>query len=235
MKALRFVLPVALAMIAAPAYAHFLWINTVRDTSGEVTVQLCFAEDGEPGEAHLVPRLEKVPLMANKAGEKPTEVKTEAVVGEKTGYRGAKGTADTVYTTGHELGLITRGENTYLLYYTAKHIDLSKPEALKGVARAEHLKLDLVPTLDKDTMEVTVLFDGKPVAAGSQVLVETPNVGRDEHTTDANGKVSFKLTEKGHYELRARYKNEVAGEKDGKKYPYEMYYGTLVLDVPAAK
>lgn len=236
MRILRYSLALLIALTAAPAYAHFLWINTVKDTSGETTVQLCFGEEGEPGEANLVDRLAKVPLLANKAGEKPAAVKTEKQVTGETAFFGAKGDSEGVaWTSALDHGVSSRGANTYLLQYWAKHLDAAKPETLKTLARAENLRLDVVPTIDKDDVEVVVLFDGKPVAAGSQVLVEIPNVGRDEHTTDAKGKVKFKLAGGGHYELRAKYKNEVAGERDGKQYPYEMHYSTLVMNVPGAE
>ncbi len=232
MKILRYTLPLLLALAAAPAYAHFLWINKQQESSGDSVVQLCFAEVGEPGEAHLVDRLKDVPLLAYKAGEKPTQLKTEKQAGEKTGFFGAKGADDTVYTSSLDYGVISRGDKTFVLQYTAKYLDLASPESLKAIARAEHLHLDLVPSITGDEVEVTLLHDGKPVAAGSQVKVETPNVGIEELTTDAAGKVKFKLTEKGHYELRARYQIDTPGERDGKAYTHEMHYATLVMDVP---
>ena len=69
MKLLRYLLPVAAILLAAPAYAHFLWINVVRDTSGQPTVQLCFGEEGEPGEAHLVEPVHGHPLAEMGRGE----------------------------------------------------------------------------------------------------------------------------------------------------------------------
>lgn len=235
MKLLRYLLPVAAILLAAPAYAHFLWINVVRDTSGQATAQLCFGEEGAPGEAHLVDRLAKVKLLSTKAGEKPTELKTEKQLTGETGFFGSKLASDDVaLTSSQEYGLIERGGAAYLLHYYAKNLNATKPESLKTLARAENLRLDVVPSINKDEVELVVLFDGKPAPAGSQVLVEVPDVGRDEYATDADGKVKFKVQGGGNYEIRARVKEEKPGERDGKKYAHEMHYSTLVMTMPTA-
>lgn len=231
----RFALPIVLALLAVPAHAHFLWLTVAKDSGGEPIVQLCFSEVGQPGEHFLVDQLEPAKVLVHKAGAKPVVVETKKEVNEKTGFRGAAAVPGASYSTSLEYGVRARGEENYLLNYTAKYLDLANPESLQSLARAENLRLDVVPSVEKDQVTITVLFDGKPIAAGSQVKIEAPNVGQDEHTTDANGKVTFKITETGHYEVRARYQHNQAGERQGKKYPHEMYYGTLVLNVPARK
>ncbi|HTN73698.1 MAG TPA: DUF4198 domain-containing protein [Pirellulaceae bacterium] len=235
MKLLKYLLPVGLAMLmAAPAYAHFLWINTVKDSSGAATVQLCFGEEAGPCEANLVDRIAKVKLMHQKADGKPAELKTEkSVNGDKGSFNAQLPTADGAFTAAWDYGMIERGGKTFVLNYYAKHIDASQPDAIKAVAKSESLRLDIVPAIAKDVCELTVIFDGKPAPADSQVLVVSSTQDEQELKTDAHGKVSFKLAPGTKYELRARVKNDKPGTRDGKEYAHEMHYCTLVFTTPA--
>jgi uncharacterized GH25 family protein len=85
-------------------------------------------------------------------------------------------------------------------------------------------------------MELQVLFNGKP-AVKSQVMIWTPDKyeKETEQFTDDNGKVKFKVNQKGLWQIRARHQNNVAGKRVDKEFPFERHYSTLVLKYGEAK
>jgi uncharacterized GH25 family protein len=219
------------AMVSLPAWAHFIFVATGPNAAGKPAVHLIFGEDAILGEANLLDRVAHAKLWVHEAGKAPVEVKLEKEVkGEHGTWTAPVDLTGKAFTASCEYGVLSRGEKKYLLNYHAKNLNAIDPVSLKTFGRTENLKLDIVPTITGEQGELQVLFDGKP-AANAQVMIWTPDKyeKETEQFTDADGKVKFKVNQKGIWTVRARHQHDQAGERDGKAYPYEMHYSTLVL------
>jgi uncharacterized GH25 family protein len=226
--------PLALALLlvglaVSPAFAHFLWINKITKES-QPMVQLCFGEEASPGEAEFVERVAKAQFWQQQPGAKPALAKLEKEINVDYGCFTGPVEPQAGLAAAWDYGVISRGEKTFLLQYYAKHLDLARADEIKQFGRTEHLRLDVVPAISGDECVVTVLFDGKPAPAGSQVMVGIPGQKQQELKIDDAGKARFALASKGKHELRARVQHDKPGERDGMTYTHEMHYTTLVME-----
>ncbi|WP_425616972.1 DUF4198 domain-containing protein [Anatilimnocola sp. NA78] len=231
MKIASFAALALVCLVAVPAWAHFIFIATGPNAAGKPAVHLIFGEDAVLGEANLLDKVAHTKLWTHEAGKPPVEVKLEKEIkGEHGTWTAPQDLTGKAYSATCEYGVLARGEKKYLLTYHAKNINAIDPAGLKNFARAENLKLDIVPTINGEAGELQVLFDGKP-AAKAQVMIWTPDKyeKETEQFTDDEGKVKFKVNQKGIWTVRARHQHNQAGKKDDKEYPYEMHYSTLVL------
>ena len=220
-----------LSLLAAPAWAHFIWISTAPNAAGKPAVHILFGDDSIASEAKFLDNVAHTKVWSHEAGKPPVEVKLEKEVsGENGTWMATTDGKKRAYTATCEYGVSARGKEPFLLVYHAKHIDATDPAALKNFARIESLKLDIVPTINGEEGELQVLFNGKP-AAKAQVMIWTPDKyeKETEQFTDDSGKVKFKANQKGLWQIRARHQNDVPGKKGDKEYPFERHYSTLVL------
>ncbi len=220
----------AVTLLAATAQAHFVWVFTLADSTGKVVPHVCFGEVPEPSEAHLLDNVKQTKAWIQQPGKEPqplTLVKQAGKeVGSWTADVDAKGAA--IFAT-CDYGVIERGGKSFLLQYYAKKLEAT-PEQLKAFGRIEKLPFDIVPTLSGDECQLTVLWNGKPVAE-SEVTIEKLGAEPQKLKTDAEGRVSFKTTGAGEYSARAKRVADQPGERDGKSYPSESHYSTLTLIV----
>jgi uncharacterized GH25 family protein len=230
MKLIRPCLALVLAFaLATPTFAHFLWINKVTGEGGKTTVQLCFGEEAEPGEAEFVDRVAKAQFWQQSGSDKPALTKLEKEVAGDVGCFSGAVDNGAGLAAALDYGVISRGEKTFVLQYYAKHLDLARADEVKQFGRTEQLRLDVVPAISGEECTLTVLFEGKPAPAGSQVMVGVPGQKQQELKTDDQGRVKFTLGSEGKHEIRARVQHDKPGERDGKAYTHEMHYVTLVL------
>ncbi len=226
-----------LGLAAVPAWAHFVWIATAPNAAGKPAVHILFGEDAIACEANLLDNVKQTQVWAHAAGQQSVAVKLEKEVkGEHGTWMAPLDLKGKAFTATCEYGISSRGKEPYLLVYHAKHLDATQPDALQNFARIESVKLDIVPTINGEAGELQVLFDGKP-AVKSQVMIWTPdkNEKETEQFTDDNGKVKFKVNQKGLWQIRARHQNDVPGKRGGKEFPFERHYSTLVLKNGEAK
>ena len=75
--------PLAMLIVAAPASAHFVWIELVREKDGKSTAHVYFSEGATPGEGHLIERIGHTSVKFHPAGGEPIAVAMKpAVTGE---------------------------------------------------------------------------------------------------------------------------------------------------------
>jgi uncharacterized GH25 family protein len=221
----------ALVVLAAPgAQAHFIWFDLAPAQSGR-EARLYFGEEAAPGEAHLIGKVAHAKAWLRTPGSEPTEVKlaapgkdAEALVAPcptATEAASLEGSCD--------YGVYERGPGVLLQYYAkalsgdwAKHPEL---------ARAERLKLDIVPSAAGGKLAVEVLYEGQGVA-NTEVVIVDPAGEIHELKTDAAGHAEIKASAGRHAIRAAKVETDRSGQRDGKKYAQTWHYATLVLDVP---
>ena len=216
---MRFLLALGLGvLLVQPAFGHFVW---VARSDGEIRVY--FGEAPEPSDAKLLGRLSALKAWHAEDGEFKVLEFSKATDGE-LGWLGASSQAsqvdiDCVY------GLFTRGDVTRRLHYTAKYVDARKNTGAKASGK---LVLDVVPTVNDDTVSFKILLHGKPLSECELTVYGDEN---RVLKSDEQGVVSLKTGKSNQLRVRAKATDETAGETDGKSYSGTSFYCTLVLDM----
>lgn len=216
------------AMQPLAAHAHFLWLLQ-KTSNGEKQVHVYFGEVAEGDDPDLLDRVADAEVQQlSKQGQLKTLKLTkgsDSLVAELDGQ--AKGEA---FVLTHDLGVMTRGDDTFLLRYYAKTGPALSSKAWKSIDSSKHLALDLVPRQVGNTVEVSVLWNGTPVS-GAQVKVYGPGIEDFEADSDEKGLASFPIGDNGVYSIRARHIEDKAGTADGEDYAQTRHYSTLALKI----
>jgi uncharacterized GH25 family protein len=222
--------PLAVALLASSAAAHFVWITVESDSGGQPQAQVHFGELAEPDSAALLDNVAKVQVWAGAAAEKGEPLKLSKHITDEVGSWVAAVPAGTRAVSGSvNYGVLDRRGQVFLLMYHARYLDAAAN--LKAIGRDERLPLDVVPEISGGQCVLQVLFEGKPVA-GSEVVLLDPEGNEQTKKTDESGKVTVDGTKPGLHSIRAKWVVEKAGEHEGKKYAQVNHYSTLALRVP---
>jgi uncharacterized GH25 family protein len=226
-----FGLACALALAAPAARAHFIWLDLKSADGGKSQARLYFSEEPEPGEADLIGKAAKVKVWLRKADGTLAEVKLNpAGEAEAALVADCADAAASSLEGNWDYGVYSHGPKGMLLNYYAKGLgaDWAKNPQL---ARAEKLKLDVVPTLADKKLAVQVLYDGKAVSKADVQFVD-PAGEHHDLTTDEQGRAEIS-TAGGKWAVRANViEADKGGERDGKKYQQTWHYATATFDVP---
>lgn len=217
----------AVAALALPARAHFIWIIPGPDGRG---ARVVFGDELKPTGPEFLPKIERAEFWALEST--PT---AHAVAKTRDGasYRldvpeGLRG----ILAGECRYGTLSRGsKEPFLLIYHARAalpFELGKQPATP----CERLTLDIVPLGGADVGRFQVLWQGKPLAGAE---VSTHPAG-DQKTatlkTDGQGRFEYRPTAAGLYGLRVLHEEPTAGEHQGKKYKTVRHYATLTFTVP---
>ena len=217
--------------LAAPARAHFIWLDLQPGAGGQGQARLYFAEEPGPGEAELIGKAAQVKVWLRQADGTVTDLKLAAAGADEAALVADCASKGTSLEGTWNYGVYTRGNTAGpLLLYYAKGLSGDWAQDAK-LARAEKLKLDIVPTLAGKKLAVQVLYDGQPVK-DNEVLFVDPAGEHHDLTTDSEGRARIDATA-GKWGVRAaKIEADKAGEQDGKKYSQTWHYATLTVDVP---
>ncbi|MGC4006870.1 MAG: DUF3386 family protein [Pirellulales bacterium] len=230
---------VALLLTAATAQAHFVWTRTLPGSDPIKTkIEVCFGEEAGAGEAHLVEKIKQTktwPITAEKSETlSMTEIQEwrDRRLSSRRRDRRNAGPSKPFVTTASW----PRAGAPFQLNYFAKTLTaagLADPK--NAVAKNSKLQISVRPV--DHALELTLLWDGKPVAE-KKILVAAPgSSGEVELTTDAAGTVKVETKTAGQLWALVLIEEKTAGEKDGKKFDLIKNYATLTVPVagkPAA-
>ncbi|WP_435006871.1 Kelch repeat-containing protein [Tundrisphaera lichenicola] len=205
-------------LLSRSASAHFLWLTTEPSAGpeGGFTIRAFLNETPTPGGPDflkyvrgVVPNTDGIPL--------PVIASEESVDAHWSGQLPTRVDAEL------DLGLKTKAETTYRLYYTARcqnsEITEDAPEE-RGLLRAR--------VISKGGKRlVQVLFDGKPVESRIKVLPEDGEP--TELTSDSLGLAQVDGIEDGKTALWANWVDPKPGEVDGKPFAETRYYASLTF------
>jgi N-acetylneuraminic acid mutarotase len=218
----------AVAVMTCAARAHFIWVVT-EPAEQPTTVRLYFGEVAGPDDPELLDRVtgaEAWIIGGRRSEPKPLTFKKDgdALVAEIPA-----GTAAAPVVLRHTYGVISRGEEPFLLKYYGKGLPSALPGSWTAIDDREKLPLEIVPRLDGGSVAVEVRWQGAPVKSAT-VTVHGPGLDEAiEGETDEHGVVSCALKSAGLYSIRARMIDKTPGEHDGKTYAEVRHYSTLSL------
>lgn len=224
MKRIFSAMVLALAFgVSSIAHAHFVWVMK----SGDI-VQLHFSEGPEAPEPALLKNIQSAKVWAQvpggRGGAKLVEVPMTLTEESLSGSVDTKATAVIV---SHDYGVVSKGDAPFLLKYLAKQNISPLPGQWDAVKDAEHLPLEITPSMTGSTLKLSVTWKGQP-AAGLEV--KTSGCGLDETlTTDDKGVVSCEPKADGILTVRAKQVENTSGELESKTYDSIRTYSTLTL------
>jgi YHS domain-containing protein len=213
------------------ALAHFLWLESVKPGASGPAVRMYFSETAQPDDPSLLDRLGDVRAFFRSIDGKPQPLPLrradDALVATEIGND------PSVIALSHTYGVMTRGDETFLLQYHAKAYRATRPADWQRFGTVKELPLEIMPRLDGQRMELTVLWHGKPLA-GAEVVVSGPGITSIKEASDGEGRVAFALGTPGVYSARARHFESAEGSGDGKKYSSVRHYSTLTVSLDEA-
>jgi len=219
-----------LALANTPAQAHFAWLVLAEDGG---SVEVYFSEDATSNDAGLLDYVAGAKLW-QVAGDDvrplPLKQSEDALSAPLPGAGGRK----RLVVLRHELGVIERQGETFLLNYYAKAGPTLRHAAWKNPAPRKLVDLDILPQPHGEDVRLRVLWQGKP-AAGAQVVIAGPGVKNIETETNDQGEAEFSPHKPGLYSIRARHIEKRSGTADGKKFNSVRHYATLALPIAEAR
>jgi hypothetical protein len=222
---LRLLAAVILIALPAAALGHFPFLVPDGPTKGKAV----FSDNLKADKDVPIDRIANTKLVViadGKASEltwtldKPANCYTFDVPG--TGSRIVVGTTD--------YGVLQRGDSKpFLLRYYPKAVFGDLPDPEKATV-GDKVPLELVPVAAGGQLRFKVLAGGKPLAK-ADVLVIVPGESQTKVVQSDDGGLTPEFDKAGAYGAQVRRVEEMAGERDGKKYAEVRHYATLVVSL----
>ena len=211
----------------ATADAHFLFIQVGPHAEAGRNVEVFFSERATAGDPKFVAKVAHTDLWLQAEPGKFTPLTVNRGTDRLRAYLP---TSQSVSVVGQcEYGVLKR-EKSFLLRYYPKAVS-GKPDEVEKLTRREQIPLEIMPTFAKDSITLTVLRDGKPLANTLLTTIDS-DLSNEELTTDANGRATWPVTAPGQYAVYVKHVTAEAGNKNGEKYDEIREFATLAFDWP---
>lgn len=229
----RALLCLPLLLAATPVWGHYLWvgINPKDNTANVYFEEGPAARDGKYLDPFVSGGKTWIRTLSQPEAT-PLEV-SDTKQGDKRWLSGSL-TADAPRSVDSygKFGTYSYGKTEVLLHYYAKYLDVATTEQMEKLARAEQLKLDILPRADGDSIRLQVLWQGEPAPAERPMYIRGPGGFRQTLKTDQNGQVSFSPKAQGQYLMRTSVQLDESGTDDGKPYEQIRHHSTLTMQLP---
>ena len=211
------------------ANAHFLWI--VANPNGKVgEVHAYFSETATPDDPKLLEKLQGMKVVAigsERGNSKRQEIELQRIDDALVGALTEKIQSPLAAT--HTYGVITRGNDSFLLKYYAKAYPSILPGNWKAIADNDVAEFEITPRLDGEELVLQVTWQGRPVA-GDQVTIEGPGIkDKIQGDTNSEGQYRAKLPGSGLFSIRSRHTEKSDGKHGDQNYAGIRHYASLSL------
>ena len=228
-------LVLAYAVLSPSVRAHYLWIAVDQPAGKNQVANVYFEESPAPGDGHYLDHFIGTSKTWIRTLSKPQpKLLTLAEINEQDKrwlQSPLKQSAPRSIDAYGKFGVYAYGNTKVLLHYYARNLDVRSHDALHELGRAEQMKLDIVPHDSQQQVDLTVLWQGKPVE-GRMVYIRGPGGFRQNVTTDQRGRVTFTPQKSGGYRFRTSVEENIPGEEGGEKYELIRHNATLLLQLP---
>jgi hypothetical protein len=212
----------ALVVVLAPrtTNAHFLWVNTTGNAD-DPHAFLYFSESASERDYRLPERVAKSDFWQRSAGGDKRKLDARLVEAEgEIGLRAPLDAKDNVALEAICQYGIYHGS---LLTYYAKHVGRVATEA-DTLSRCPDFALDVVPQAVGDKLQLTVLWEEKPLA-GAEVVAEHLEAEIVEAITDEAGRALLQPLLSGQIAVRVGHTvKDATGEFEGQPYKGAAHY-----------
>jgi hypothetical protein len=220
------------------ASAHYLWVTIDKKAGDNGTTNVYFEGGPSAGDGQYLDPFVKAGKTWIRTVEhlKPKLLKIKEVTNPKQRWLSAalpRGGPRSIDSYG-KWGVYRYGQTDVLLHYYARMLDVDTHEDLHELARAEQMKLDIVPHDHEEEMELTILWKGKAVA-NRTVYIRGPKRFQKNLKTNKMGVVEFKPEGPGRYTFRTSVEENKSGKEGDKEYSLIRHNGTLIMTLPLKK
>ena len=203
------------------ASAHYLWVTIDAKKGEHGTVHVIFEHSAKPGDGkYLDPFVERgTTWIRTAASGKATPLKLEETTGKNTRWLSGPLTASggrSIDSYG-KWGVYRYGKTDVLLHYYARYIDTKSADDLNKVGAATQMNLDLSVAQQGGQVDLTAVWQGKPVGSQS-ITVFGPKKFKKTLKTDEEGVASFTPEAAGRYTFSATFEEARGGTDGGKEY-----------------
>ena len=208
--------------------AHFLWIAS-GSQAADGKVHVYFSESASPDDPDLLDRVVKLRLwqFSNSGTATPLTTAKDADSLVATPAAGD----NSVFGLSHDYGVMSRGNETFLLKYHAKGYPSADPKSWRAVENAKYLPLEIVPHAHDGQIVLTILWQGKPLPEAA-VVINGPGIETKlEAVADSQGSAAVALASRGLYSIRVKHVESASGNLEGKDYASIRHYATLSLSI----
>ena len=218
-----------LAAMSRPADAHFLFIRITPPAEGGRSAEVYFSEQATAGDPRFIDRVAHTALWRQAT---PGKFETLEVRTASDRLRAHLPSSGSVAVVGFcEYGVLARpGEPAFLLRYYPKALS-GKPEELSHLERRKDAPLEIMATIDGDSVELVALADGRPLPRAVFHVIDS-DLGEDEISADADGQAQWKPGKSGTWSIYVKRVLPTSGEKDGKRYDETREFATLSFAWP---
>ncbi len=212
---------------AASAQAHFLFIQVGPHAEAGRNVEVFFSERATAGDPKFVAKVAHTELWLQ---DEPSKFVPLTVNRGTDRLRAYLPSGNSVSVVGRcEYGVLKR-EKPFLVRYYPKAVS-GKPDEVAKLSRHESIPLEIMPAFAKDSLTLTVLREGKPLANTVLTTIDS-DLTNEELKTDANGRATWRLTEPGQYAVYVKHVIPQAGTQNGQTYEELREFATLAFDWP---
>jgi hypothetical protein len=216
---------------AATASAHFLWTKTVTE-EGRPHAFLFFGENALDEAYHLPESLADSKAWLRTPDGKRRELSLTEWEGEDRIGLGARlDEGPYVLEASEQYGVY----GTALLVYSAKHVHAGSSGEFNTAGSSKELALDIVPRVNGKQLELTVHWNGKPLAE-AEISVAVADAEAVKKTTDEKGRITLTPEGAGVVSVLAnRMDKTLNGQLNDKPYDHGLHYSSLTFDWPIAQ
>lgn len=209
------------------AQAHFLFIQVGSHAEAGRNVEVFFSERATAGDPRFVAKVAHTELWLQDEPGKFVPLTVNRGTDRLRAYLPSERSVSVVGRC--EYGVLKR-EKPFLLRYYPKAVS-GKPDEVASLSRYEAIPLEIMPTFAKDSITLTVLREGKPMANTLLTTIDS-DLTNEELTTDAAGRVTWRLKESGQFAVYVKHVVPQAGAKAGENYDEIREFATLAFDWP---
>lgn len=209
------------------AQAHFLFIQVGSHAEAGRNVEVFFSERATAGDPRFVAKIAHTELWLQDEPGKFVPLTVNRGTDRLRAYLPSERSVSVVGRC--EYGVLKR-EKPFLLRYYPKAVS-GKPDEVASLSRYEAIPLEIMPTFAKDSITLTVLREGKPMANTLLTTIDS-DLTNEELTTDAAGRVTWRLKESGQFAVYVKHVVPQAGAKAGENYDEIREFATLAFDWP---
>jgi hypothetical protein len=219
----------AWALHAAPARAHFLFVRVLPVAEGGRAAEVYFSELAEAGDSRFLNKIARTELWVQKT---PGSFDALPVHKAPDRLRAWVPESGSVVVVGRcTYGVLARPKQTpFLLRHFPKAL-AGSPDELNKMKPHGKLPLEIIATLEGDSIRLTALRDGKPVPGAEFVTVDA-RLANVNLKADGEGRATWKPPAAGAYSVYTRDTRKEAGEAGGKKYEEIRDFATLAFPWP---
>ncbi len=218
-----------LLLAAAPAQAHFLFVHIGPPAEGGRYAEVYFSELADAGDPRFTEKIAHTTLWLQTAPGKFEPLKVHKASDRLRALVPATGN---LVVIGHcQYGVLARPNKTpFLLRHFPKAI-AGNPDELNRMKPFEKVPLEIVATVEGETIRFAALKDGKPLPKAEFITIDE-KLNNVKLPGDDEGKAAWKPPTTGKYSVYIAHTSKANGEVDGKKYEEIRDFATVAFDWP---